>query len=103
MRLIILFFILINCSESYGKDATQIKNYYGTYQIEGEVTAKPTTSLSEPAIEVWSSFKEAEKLYRLAALFPHFKNPFWVTVNHVFLNEAKEFGPSAELFLARKY
>ncbi|OUR60523.1 hypothetical protein A9Q74_12950 [Colwellia sp. 39_35_sub15_T18] len=82
---------------------TQVKSYYGSYDVEHKQAGKPAPSLSQPVIEHWLSPQKANKPYNIAVLFPHLKDPFWVAVDHGVFKQAQQYGIGAELFLAGGY
>jgi len=59
-----------------------VSSYYGEYLIEDKVSGLPAPSLIGPVSEEWQSSEKANGPYRVAVLFPHLKDPYWIAVNY---------------------
>ncbi len=80
-----------------------INAYYGYYDTEGKVPGLPSESLIGPILEDWMYPENAIEGTRIAVLFPHLKDPYWIAVYYGIQKEAERLGIGIELHMAGGY
>lgn len=80
-----------------------VSSYYGEYLVEDKVSGLPAPSLIGPVSEQWESSEKANRPYRIAVLFPHLKDPYWIAVNYGITYQANSLGVSMDLLHTNGY
>ena len=92
-----------NLEQQITNEKIRVQSYYGPYEANLKLPGKPAPSLGEPDEEWWQAPTKANRPYNLAVLFPHLKDPFWVTVNYGIATQAKKYGVGMQLWHAGGY
>jgi len=82
---------------------TKVSSYYGSYDVKTKKAGEVATSLVGPQKENYSFETKANKPYKIAVLFPHLKDSYWLAVNYGILQEANRLGVKFELFEVKGY
>ena len=98
---ILIFFLFLTCIGN--TEPFQVDAYYGHYNTDDKVPGIPSASLIGPVSEEWIYPAEIKKTTRVAVLFPHLKDPYWVAVYYGIQKEAERLGVGLELQEAGGY
>lgn len=74
-----------------------VKSFYGNYKVDQKKPGIPSPSLDDPVLEKWKSPPKTKVKYRVAVIFPHLKDPFWLAVNYGVVYEARRLGVGIDL------
>lgn len=78
-----------------------VNTIYSPLKLNG--TADDTLSNNVAKIETIQFAKVAKRPWRIAFLFPHLKDPYWIGSNYGVISEAKRLGIQADIFVAKGY
>mgnify|MGYP000618461082 CR=1 FL=1 len=81
----------------------KVESYYGKYNLQTKEVGKVAKSLGSPISEHWKFEQKANKKYKIAVLFPHLKDSYWLAVNYGILKEANRLGVVFDLYEAGGY
>ena len=84
-------------------DVQKVESYYGKYDINTKEIGKVAKSLNKPVQENWNFETKANKKYKIAVLFPHIKDSYWLSINNGILKEANRLGITFDLYEAGGY
>ncbi len=85
------------------REKIQVDSYYGIYDAAQKKSGLPNPSLQITKTELWSPPEKANRAYNIAVLFPHLKDPFWISVNYGIAMKMKKFGIGMQLWHAGGY
>lgn len=71
--------------------------------LKANSTADEALATSEVKTELLRIAKPAKRPWRIAFLFPHLKDPYWIGSNYGVINEAKRLGIETDIFIAKGY
>lgn len=99
-KIVIITLLIINCLFAQN---IYVQSYYGKYDVKTKEVGKIAGSLQKPIMENWEFEEKANKKYRIAVLFPHLKDSYWLAVNYGILKEANRQGVTFDLYEAGGY
>lgn len=100
IKIILGYMALLTCLFAQN---VQVKSYYGKYDISTKEVGKVALSLNKPVQENWIFEKKANEKYKIAVLFPHIKDSYWLAINNGILEEANRLGITFDLYEAGGY
>jgi protein TorT len=71
--------------------------------LKANSTADEALATSEVKTEFLKIMKSAKRPWRIAFIFPHLKDPYWIGSNYGVMSEAKRLGVEVDIFVAKGY
>jgi protein TorT len=103
LLIVSMYLLAAGAPALYGQDwsglewwPVKTKNWYlpegQMYNPEGKVVGRPAPMLVGPKDEEFVVAEKAKKPWKIGVLIPHLKDPYWLTANWAFADEAKRLG-----------